>query len=108
MRADDRHPSEPQSEISGRQNWFHYIFNPGDNSPGPAPQRFLESCALSIQRRRADFLDSHHLAQPQDPQLFKTPINSISAWQKHPFQPWVIASSAPPRTCLQNRDGLSR
>ena len=22
------------------QNWFHYIFNPTDNSPGPTPQRF--------------------------------------------------------------------
>ncbi len=77
------------------QNWFHYIFNPSDNSLGPTPQRFWK--VAPFQYNDVELIQSvlTNLAQPQDPQLYQDTIHSIAAWQEHPFQPWLIAKFRP-------------
>lgn len=88
------HLSQNQ-KFQDAQNWFHYIFNPSDNSPGPTPQRFWK--VAPFQYNDVELIQTilTNLAQPQDPQLYKDTINSITAWQEHPFQPWVIAKFRP-------------
>jgi Tc toxin complex TcA C-terminal TcB-binding domain len=77
------------------QNWFHYIFNPTDNSPGPTPQRFWK--VAPFQYTDVELIQQilTNLAQPQDPQLYQDTVNSITAWQQNPFQPWVVAKYRP-------------
>jgi hypothetical protein len=77
------------------QNWFHYIFNPTDNSSGPTPQRFWK--VAPFQYTDVELIQQilTNLAQPQDPQLYQDTVNSITAWQQNPFQPWVVAKYRP-------------
>jgi len=77
------------------QHWFHYIFNPMDNSPGPTPERFWKVQPFQ-------YTDVHliqdilvNLSQPQDPQLYADTINSINSWMQNPFQPWAVAKFRP-------------
>lgn len=88
------HLSQNQ-KFQDAQNWFHYIFNPSDNSPGPTPQRFWK--VAPFQYNDVELIQSilTNLAQPQDPQLYQDTVNSITAWQENPFQPWVIAKFRP-------------
>ncbi len=84
------HLSQNQ-KYQAAQDWFHHIFNPSDNSPGPTPQRFWK--VAPFQYNDVELIQNilTNLAQPQDPQLLKDTKNSIAAWQKKPFQPWLIA-----------------
>ena len=45
------------------QRWFHYVFDPTDNSAGPAPRAILEGEAVPDDRRAAD---RGHPGQPVD------------------------------------------
>ena len=77
------------------QNWFHYIFNPTDNGPGPAPQRFWK--VAPFQYTDVEMIQSIlvNLSQPQDPVLYQDTVASINAWMQNPFQPWVVAQYRP-------------
>jgi hypothetical protein len=77
------------------QNWFHYIFNPTDNSPGPTPERFwkVEPFQYTDVRLIEDILVN--LAQKQDGPLYDQTIRSINDWMDHPFQPWAVAKHRP-------------
>jgi hypothetical protein len=84
------HLSQNQ-KFQDAQNWFHYIFNPTDNSPGPTPQRFWQ--VKPFQYTDTELIEQvlTNLAQPQDPQLYTDTVNAINAWRKNPFQPWAVA-----------------
>lgn len=88
------HLSQNQ-KFQDAQNWFHHIFDPSDNSPGPTPQRFWK--VAPFQYNDVELIQSvlTNLAQPQDPQPYNDTINSISAWQENPFQPWAVAKFRP-------------
>jgi hypothetical protein len=88
------HLSQNQ-KFQDAQNWFHYIFNPTDNSPGPTPQRFWK--VQPFQYNDVEKIEQIlvNLAQPQDPQLYTDTVNAIAAWQDNPFQPWVVAKFRP-------------
>ncbi len=88
------HLSQNQ-KFQDAQNWFHYIFNPIDNSPGPTPQRFWRIEPLQYTDTESIEQILVNLAQPQDPQLYMDTVNAISAWRENPFQPWLVAKYRP-------------
>jgi len=77
------------------QNWFHYIFNPFDNSAGPTPERFwkVQPFQYTDVRLIQDILVN--LSTNQDPVLRQQTIASINNWMQNPFQPWAVAQYRP-------------
>ena len=77
------------------QNWFHYIFNPFDNSPGPTPERFwkVQPFQYTDVRMIEDILVN--LSTNQDPELRQQTVASINNWMQNPFQPWAVAQYRP-------------
>ena len=77
------------------QRWFHYVFDPTDNGPGPAPERFWK--VRPFQRTEVEFIEDVllNLATGEDPELREETLNSIAAWQDAPFRPHVVARYRP-------------
>jgi hypothetical protein len=88
------HLSQNQ-KFQDAQNWFHYIFDPTDNSHGPTPQRFWK--VAPFQYTDVEMIEQIliNLSQPQDPQLYQDTVNSINQWKANPFQPWAVAKYRP-------------
>lgn len=73
------------------QRWFHYLFDPTDDSEGPTPERFWKV-------RPFQYTDVHkieeilvNLATGADAGLRNETISSIEAWKDAPFRPHVVA-----------------
>jgi hypothetical protein len=73
------------------QRWFHYLFDPTDDSEGPTPERFWKV-------RPFQYTDVHkieeilvNLATGADTGLRTETIRSIEAWKDAPFRPHVVA-----------------
>lgn len=77
------------------QQWFHYIFNPTDNSPGPTPERFWK--VAPFQTTDVEMVQEIliNLSTQQDPRLFQQTVLSINDWMQNPFQPWEVAKFRP-------------
>jgi len=77
------------------QRWFHYIFDPTDDSEGPTPERFwkVKPFQYTDVRMIEDILVN--LSSGADPALQEETINSISAWKDAPFRPHVVARYRP-------------
>jgi hypothetical protein len=88
------HLSQNQ-KFQDAQNWFHYIFKPTDNSPGPAPQRFWKVAPFEYTDVESIEQILGNLALRQDPQLYNDTIASITTWRKNPFEPWAVAKFRP-------------
>lgn len=73
------------------QRWFHYLFDPTDNSDDPTPERFWK--VLPFQTTDVKKIEEIlvNLATGADAELREETIHSINAWQNAPFQPHVIA-----------------
>lgn len=73
------------------QRWFHFVFDPTDNSDGPTPQRFWR--VKPFQQTDVQLIEEilTNLSTGADPQLRQDTINSIEAWKDAPFRPHVIA-----------------
>jgi hypothetical protein len=79
------------------QRWFHYIFNPTDSSPDPAPQRYWKVLPFyqNTESGRIEDLLRQINANGNKSQLSRC-ANSIVAtqveeWRKNPFNPHLIA-----------------
>ncbi len=77
------------------QQWFHYVFDPTDDSDGPTPQRFwrvkpLQSTDIELIERILT-----NLANPTDDKLRDRTIAAIDAWREAPFSPHRIARYRP-------------
>ncbi len=83
------------------QNWFHYIFNPTDNSPGPTPQRFWK--VQPFQYTDVQMIEQIlvNLSTGQDVPLQTQTVQSIAEWMKNPFQPWAVAQFRPTALMLK-------
>lgn len=88
------HLSQNQ-QYKDAQDWFHYIFNPTDNSPGPTPERFWK--VQPFQYTDVELIQQIlvNLSTRQDPALFDQTVQSISDWKQNPFQPWEVAKFRP-------------
>ena len=73
------------------QKWFHYVFDPTDNSGGPTPERFwkVKPFQYTDVRLIEDILVN--LSTGADPELQQDTANSIAALKDAPFRPHVVA-----------------
>lgn len=73
------------------QQWFHYIFDPTDDSDEPAPGRFwkLRPFQYTDVQRIEEILIN--LSTGADAQLRDDTVRSIEAWKDAPFRPHVVA-----------------
>lgn len=88
------HLSQNQ-KFQDAQTWFHYIFNPTDNSTGPTPERFWKVLPFQDTEVRmiSDLLIN--LSTNQDPELAQQTVASIGDWKQNPFQPFAVAKYRP-------------
>ena len=79
--------------------WLEYIFNPTDNSGGPAPQRFWEMAPFNAMNA-SDWLNQQIqnilttlAADTQQGISDPSTANAITNWMNDPFDPHAIAST---------------
>ncbi|MEU4419670.1 hypothetical protein AB0F81_03530 [Actinoplanes sp. NPDC024001] len=77
------------------QRWFHYVFDPYDDSDGPTPDRFWK-----VKPFRTTDVESiteilTNLSTGADPVLLADTVNAIAAWADQPFAPHVVARYRP-------------
>jgi hypothetical protein len=73
------------------QRWFHYLFDPTDDSEGPTPERFWKVRPFQytdVQKIEEILVN---LVTGADETLRNETIQSIEAWKDAPFRPHVIA-----------------
>jgi hypothetical protein len=75
--------------------WFHYVFDPTDNTSGPTPERYWK--VRPFRTTPVQMIEEIlvNLAQPTDEELHRRTVDSIEAWKDHPFRPHVIARQRP-------------
>ncbi|MEQ1844080.1 MAG: insecticidal toxin protein [Nitrospira sp.] len=73
------------------QRWFHYLFDPTDDSDGPTPERFWKVRPFQTTDVKKIEEILVNLATGADETLRNETIRSIEAWKDAPFRPHVIA-----------------
>jgi len=71
--------------------WFHFIFDPTDDSDGPTPERFWKVKPFQFTDVKLVEELLVNLSTGADPALRQETINSIGAWKDSPFRPHVVA-----------------
>ncbi|MFY9488419.1 MAG: hypothetical protein WAP35_06970 [Solirubrobacterales bacterium] len=73
------------------QRWFHFLFDPTDDTDGPTPERFWK--VRPFQSTEAKLIEEIlvNLSTGADPDLRNETIRSIEAWKDSPFRPHVVA-----------------
>lgn len=79
--------------------WFHYIFDPTDDSDGPTPQRFWK--VRKLQTTDVQLIEEIlvNLATGTDQALRQTTVDAIAAWKENPFRPCLVPRSRPSPSC---------
>ena len=77
------------------QRWFHYLFDPTDDSDGPTPERFWK--VRPFQETDVTRIEELllNLATGADPKLLEETTRDIDAWRKAPFRPHLVARLRP-------------
>jgi hypothetical protein len=73
------------------QRWFHFLFDPTDDSDGPTPERFWKVRPFQTTDVKKIEEILVNLATGADPDLRNQTLRSIEAWKDAPFRPHVIA-----------------
>jgi Tc toxin complex TcA C-terminal TcB-binding domain len=73
------------------QRWFHFLFDPTDDSDGPTPERFWKVRPFQYTDVKKIEEILVNLATNADPMLRDETVRSIEAWKDAPFRPYVIA-----------------
>lgn len=73
------------------QRWFHYLFDPTDDSDGPTPERFWKVRPFQYTDVKKIEEILVNLVTGADETLRNETIRSIEAWKDAPFRPHVIA-----------------
>lgn len=78
------------------QRWFHYIFDPTDNSePTQGPKRFWKVKPFKIDEVEHVEKVLFNLATGDDPVARDATVDAIAAWRDSPFRPHLVARSRP-------------
>ena len=77
------------------QQWFHYIFDPTDDSDEPTPERFWKVRPFQYTDIKLIEEILVNLSTGADPTLQQATINSIGNWKDNPFRPHLVARSRP-------------
>ncbi|WP_438029769.1 insecticidal toxin protein [Sorangium sp. So ce233] len=77
------------------QRWFHYVFDPTDDSDGPTPARFWK--VKPFQTTDVERIEQIliNLSSGADPELREETITAIGAWKDAPFRPHLVARYRP-------------
>ncbi|HYI12533.1 MAG TPA: insecticidal toxin protein [Thermoanaerobaculia bacterium] len=73
------------------QRWFHYLFDPTDDSDGPTPERFWKVRPFQSTDVKKIEEVLVNLVTGADETLRDETVRSIQAWESAPFRPHVIA-----------------
>lgn len=73
------------------QRWFHFLFDPTDDSDGPTPERFWKVRPFQYTDIRKIEEILVNLSTGADETLQNETIRSMEAWADAPFRPHVIA-----------------
>mgnify|MGYP001793133692 CR=1 FL=1 len=73
------------------QQWFHYIFDPTDDSDGPTPERFWKVKPFQTTDVESVERILVNLQTQEDSKLLEDTLASINAWKNRPFQPHVVS-----------------
>jgi hypothetical protein len=76
------------------QRWFHFIFDPTSTDTSvPSPARFWKF--NEFRASPAEMIDQllASLSDTEESEMKTQVINSINSWQRHPFQPHVVAKN---------------
>lgn len=73
------------------QKWFHYIFDPTDDSDGPTPERFWKVRPFQYTDAKKIEEILVNLSTGSNEDLRNETIRSIEAWKDTPFRPHIIA-----------------
>jgi Tc toxin complex TcA C-terminal TcB-binding domain len=73
------------------QQWFHYIFDPTDDSDGPTPERFWK--VKPFQDTDVKLIETIlvNLSTGADSKLQEDTIDSLNKLKENPFRPHVVA-----------------
>jgi len=77
------------------QHWFHFCFDPTDDSDGPTPERFWKVRPFQSTDVKKIEEILVNLTTGADTDLRNETIRSIEAWKAAPFRPHVIARYRP-------------
>lgn len=81
---------------SDAQHWYHYIFDPTDNSdPSLGPKRFWKFKPFQIDEVEHIEDVLFNLATGDDPAARDATARAIGAWRDSPFRPHLIARTRP-------------
>ena len=77
------------------QRWFHYVFDPTDNGPGPTPERFWK--VRAFHQNPVQLIEEIliNLSTGADAKLRERTIQCIMAWKDKPFRPHLVARCRP-------------
>jgi hypothetical protein len=88
------HLSQNQ-RFEAAQKWFHYVFDPTDDSDGPTPERFWKVRPFQCTDMKMVEQVLVNLATSSNPGLAQETISAIDAWKNDPFQPFLVARYRP-------------
>lgn len=77
------------------QRWFHYIFDPTDNGPGPTPQRYWKVKPFRVDEVPHIEETLLNLSTGADADLQERTVTAIGAWRRSPFRPHLVARTRP-------------
>ena len=88
------HLSKNQRYAEARR-WFHFIFDPTDDSDGPTPQRFWKF--RPFRATDAELVESliASLSSTEDTEAKRRTIDCIEEWTAAPFRPHLVARYRP-------------
>jgi hypothetical protein len=73
------------------QRWFHFVFDPTDDGPDPAPDRYWQVRPFHQAQVQSIEVVLANLSTRSDPDLFTRTVDSIGAWKDAPFRPHLVA-----------------
>ena len=73
------------------QRWFHYVFDPTDDSDAPTPERFWKVKPFQYNSVRHIQEILVNLSSGADKDLRDETVASIAAWKDAPFRPHAVA-----------------
>lgn len=77
--------------FSEAQRWFHYLFDPTDDSDGPTPERFWKVRPFQYTDVKKIEEILINLVTGEDKTLRDETVSSIEKWKDTPFRPHAIA-----------------
>src|SRR5688500_19300381 len=72
------------------QRWFHFLFDPTDDSDGPTPERFWKVKPFQYTDVKSIEEILVNLSTGADPALRRDTFDNIKAWKEAPFRRHII------------------